>query len=142
MTVAISDLLEPGVVGNKDNIIVDNNICPGSRVNFEREKYLISRSSKNIYACKSHWISDNQVGIKVSPTLRSNNPYTSVYSDFRIRRLTPKEAFKFMGLNDGDISKIIKSNIPVTQLYKLAGNSIVVPVLENIFKNLLQDYIT
>lgn len=57
------------------------------------------------------------------------------------RRPTERECFRFMGMSDSDIDKILSANISSTQLYKLAGNSIVVQVLEEIFKNLLQEYI-
>lgn len=54
----------------------------------------------------------------------------------KIRRLTAKECFRLMGFLDEDFEKAAKvcSN---TQLYKQAGNSIVVNVLEEIFKELL-----
>lgn len=53
------------------------------------------------------------------------------------RRITPREAFRLMGMSDTDIDKIQKSGVSDTQQYKMAGNSIVVQVLEAIFKNLL-----
>ena len=55
---------------------------------------------------------------------------------FRIRKLTPRECFRLMGLKDDDIDKIQGTGISNTQQYKMAGNSIVVDVLEGIFKNL------
>ena len=58
------------------------------------------------------------------------------YSDFKIRKLTPRECFRLMGLKDNDIDKIQATGISDTQQYKMAGNSIVVNVLEVIFKNL------
>ena len=42
-----------------------------------------------------------------------------------------------MGVEDSDIDKLVTSGISDNQLYKLAGNSIVVDVLEGIFKNLI-----
>ena len=57
-------------------------------------------------------------------------------NDFRIRKLTPRECFRLMGMNDDDIDKIQQSGISNTQQYKMAGNSIVVDVLEGIFRNL------
>lgn len=53
-----------------------------------------------------------------------------------IRKLTPKECWRLMGFHDEDFEKAqcVNSN---TQLYKQAGNSIVVPVLEGLFRNLL-----
>lgn len=54
----------------------------------------------------------------------------------RIRKLTPRECWRLMGFTDEDFDKAeaVNSN---TQLYKQAGNSIVVPVLEGIFKELI-----
>lgn len=55
--------------------------------------------------------------------------------DFRIRKLTPKECWRLMGIKDEDFEKAqrVCSN---TQLYKQAGNAIVVDVLEKIFMSL------
>lgn len=123
-------------------ITVDDNIMPSVKINFEREKYDIANSDKDIYQCEctTGW-QDNKVGIKVSPTLRASKPHTCVYSDLRIRKLTPKECWRLMGFEDSDIDKCIDAKISNTQLYKQAGNSIVVNVLEEIFKILLKDYI-
>ena len=56
----------------------------------------------------------------------------------RIRKLTPKECWRLMGFYDEDFEKAEKVNSN-TQLYKQAGNSIVVNVLEAIFKQLIGD---
>ena len=55
--------------------------------------------------------------------------------EYRIRKLTPRECFRLMGFTDNDFDKI--HGISNTQLYKMAGNSIVVDVVEGIFNNLL-----
>lgn len=57
--------------------------------------------------------------------------------DFKIRKLTPKECWRLMGFDDEDIDKCMDNGLSNTQLYKQAGNSIVVNVLEEIFKELL-----
>lgn len=131
----------------KDNYVikevqVDENIKPSAKVNFEREKEEISKSNKDIYQCdcKSGW-QDNKVGIKVAPTLRASSSHTCVYSDYRIRKLTPLECWRLMGFSDEDFYKAQSIPTSNTQLYKQAGNSIVVPVLEAIFKKLLSQYI-
>lgn len=60
--------------------------------------------------------------------------------EYRIRKLTPRECFRLMGVNEESINKIQDSKlISEIQQYKLAGNSIVVDVLENIFKKLFID---
>lgn len=58
------------------------------------------------------------------------------YSDgIRIRKLTPREYWRLMGVKDEQYDRL--NGIRNTQLYKMAGNSIVVNVLMAIFKNLL-----
>lgn len=56
--------------------------------------------------------------------------------NYRIRKLTPRESFRLMGFADEQFDKAQKVNSK-SQLYKQAGNSIVVPVLSEIFKELL-----
>lgn len=57
---------------------------------------------------------------------------------YRIRKLTPKECFRLMGVSDADIDKIKASGVSESQQYKMAGNSIVVQVLEGIFTQLFR----
>lgn len=52
---------------------------------------------------------------------------------FRIRKLTPKECFRLMGFDDSDVDLLSENGISNTQLYKMAGNSIVVNMLEFLF---------
>lgn len=52
---------------------------------------------------------------------------------FRIRKLTPKECFRLMGFDDTDVDLLSENGISNTQLYKMAGNSIVVNMLEFLF---------
>ena len=59
-----------------------------------------------------------------------------LFDGLRIRKITPKESWRLMGFDDEDYEKAAKVNSN-TQLYKQAGNSICVPVLEAILKNLL-----
>lgn len=75
----------------------------------------------------------------IAPTLMSSSADEKIISKLRIRKLTPKECWRLMGFNDEDFEKASKVNSN-TQLYKQAGNSIVVNVLESIFNNLLKDY--
>ena len=54
---------------------------------------------------------------------------------YRIRKLTPRECGRLMGVSDEDIDKMAAVNSN-TQLYKQFGNSIVVDVMCAMFKNL------
>ena len=58
-------------------------------------------------------------------------------SQLRIRKLTPKECWRLMGFKDEEFEKAEKVNSN-SQLYKQAGNSIVVNVLQKILENLLK----
>lgn len=62
-----------------------------------------------------------------------------VLQDGRYRYLTPKECWRLMGFDDEDYDKAEKVS-PMSQLYKQAGNSVVVNVIEAIFDELLKDY--
>ena len=81
---------------------------------------------------------------------------------YRIRKLTERECLRLMGVSDDDIDKIKnypyiknengewvlpegmtekeanKKRISASQAYKMAGNSIVVPVLEGIFTQMFR----
>lgn len=61
-----------------------------------------------------------------------------LWDGLRIRKLTPKECFRLMGFQDKDIECLIENKISNTQLYKMAGNSIVVDVLKYIFVELFK----
>lgn len=91
--------------------------------------------------------SDRTAGSPTEQRLEPNmsgtsNCLTSVQKDnfvlepkYRIRKLTPRECGRLMGVSDEDISKMAAVNSN-TQLYKQFGNSIVVDVMCAMFKNL------
>lgn len=86
---------------------------------------------------KPQWHQQDRIysdNIAISLTARSNHiPYYK--SNLRIRKLTPNECWRLMGFDDEDFEAAQKVNSD-TQLYRQAGNSIVVNVLEAIFSNL------
>ena len=55
---------------------------------------------------------------------------------YRIRKLTPRECFRLMDVSEPDIDKLLNAGISNSQLYKLAGNSIVVACLYHIFRKM------
>ena len=57
---------------------------------------------------------------------------------YRIRKLSPTECLRLMKVSDEDIAKMKAAGISDSQLYKLAGNSIVVCVLEAIFTQMFR----
>jgi DNA (cytosine-5)-methyltransferase 1 len=68
-------------------------------------------------------------------TIKSTKVDCGVIHNLRIRKLTPKECWRLMGFTDEDFEKAAQYNSN-SQLYKQAGNSIVVSVLYYIFKGM------
>lgn len=67
-------------------------------------------------------------------TMQGGGLEPKIVRDYRIRKLTPRECWRLMGVKDEQFNKL--HDLSNTQLYKMAGNSIVVDVLMGIFKNL------
>lgn len=105
----------------KDNLLLENNIQK------------VGQISSNDSQCGTV-ISDNGISANlVAGTHGYANSH--IATQYRIRKLTPRECGRLMGVSDEDIDKmaVVNSN---TQLYKQFGNSIVVDVMCAMFKNL------
>ena len=77
-----------------------------------------------------------QIGKQTSDTIQTSPKEGIAYDNLRIRKLTPKECFRLMGVKDEDY-ELIAQNQSDSSLYHLAGDSIVVNVLMAIFGELL-----
>ena len=148
-----------GIPQNRERVFVVSILGKHKPYEFPHEKELTTNVSdfleKNIN--DKYYLSDNAIAtikkhepkcdVNIMPTLTTELSHNwGKNATPRIckalgeyRRLTPREAFRFMGLNDFDIGKIQAAGISNTQQYKMAGNSIVVNVLEAIFKNLFME---
>lgn len=105
----------------KDNLLLENNIQK------------VGQISSNGSQCGTV-VSDNGI----SPNLvAGTHGYANshIATQYRIRKLTPRECGRLMGVSDEDIDKMAAVNSN-TQLYKQFGNSIVVDVMCAMFKNL------
>ena len=69
---------------------------------------------------------------------RPNKTYGYTTS-YRIRKLTPRECFRLMGVTEADIDKIQQSGVSQSQQYKMAGNSIVVDCLYHMFRKMFTE---
>lgn len=116
----------------KDNVV----IVPQNT----KQGYAIAHVGDGIYTNRA----DSKRGVvqrESIPTLKTSNKDIAVVVDdptelISIRRLTPRECWRLMGWDDEDIDKAFKADVSETQLYKMAGNSIIVNCLEAIFKNI------
>ena len=77
----------------------------------------------------------NKNGTSNTITTFQKDNYAVELPEYRIRKLTPKECWRLMGCSDDDFRKAEQVNSN-SQLYKQAGNAIVVDVLEAIFKQM------
>ncbi len=76
----------------------------------------------------------------IAPTLTSNSYQENNFlsENYRIRRLTPKECWRLQGFRDEDIEKAKQVGMSDTQLYKQAGNSVTVNVIEYLGKLIME----
>lgn len=105
----------------KDNLLLENNIQK------------VGQISSNGSQCGTV-ISDNGISANL---VAGTHGYANnhIATQYRIRKLTPRECGRLMGVSDENISKMAAVNSN-TQLYKQFGNSIVVDVMCAMFKNL------
>lgn len=81
-------------------------------------------------------VRDPRVYTDEAPTLRADRTGLMATEGIRIRRLTERELYRLMDVEEKDIDTLLDSGIAKTQHAKLAGNSIVVACLYYIFDRL------
>ena len=77
----------------------------------------------------------NQSVHKICPTLKARhavNGDRKLWDGYKIRRLTPLECFRLQDFPDSHVKNSINAGVSDSQIYKQAGNSITVRVLEKI----------
>lgn len=72
--------------------------------------------------------------VRESATARYNNPVQQ--QGYAIRKLTPLECFRLMGVKDEDFDRVAQHQSN-SSLYHLAGDSIITDVLMAIFKEMI-----
>lgn len=111
---------------------------------YRQDKYMYSELNKSItnkntfYQWRRLYVRENKSN--VCPTLTANmgtggHNVPLILTDEGIRKLTPKECFRLQGFHDGFILPEKMSN---SSLYKQAGNSVTVPVIQRIADNIIK----
>ena len=118
--------------GNKSQVVLaDKTICLNSKGGRNGVEGLQPSLKDRVYDSNG-----------IATCCATSNFFMPNYTDgLRIRKLTPKECLKLMGFDDEDYEKIKSIGISRSQIYKQAGNSIVVNVLEAIFKELFREHV-
>lgn len=127
LTVGIQDLLEDGEVDSKFYYRDDKKIFG--------ELFHNVKSKETVYQWRRHYVRENKQN--VCPTLTANmgtggHNVPLILTDEGIRKLTPLECFRFQGYPDNYQLPAISQ----AQLYKQAGNSVTVKVIDRIAENI------
>ena len=135
---------------NKDNLLIEPNVLRMERTEqckqlrkMNGDKGMKFNAGNKYFSPRNDGVSntlslstkDNMLAM---PELRTENGCMVDKNGrrYRIRKLTPTECFRLMDVDDEYIQKIKSAGIAKTNLYKLAGNSIVVNVMYHIFRKL------
>lgn len=94
-------------------------------------------SEDTVYQFRRHYVRENKSN--VCPTLTANmgtggHNVPLVKTDYGFRKLTPRECLSFQGFPESFKTPEIANS----HLYKQAGNSVSVPVIEALSKNILK----
>lgn len=118
-----------GIGAHKDNTCPTLTAQNQEVVRIEKVGQISSNGSQCGTVISDNGISDNLVA--------GTHGYANshIATQYRIKKLTPRECGRLMGVSDEDIDKMAAVNSN-TQLYKQFGNSIVVDVMCAMFKNL------
>lgn len=121
LTKKLKDLLEPEV--DEKFYLSEDFLNYMKRKEYKNYNFRVEVSDEN--------------SIRKTP-IRAQGDRAVVYAG-RPRKLTPRECWRLMGFTDEEFTAAQTAGISNTQLYKQAGNSIVVDVLAAIFKNLFEN---
>lgn len=124
----------------KDNYVLEPNVLRPERTEYGkavRKQYESGEITEKIGNMREYNPRTDGVSNTLTTVQKDNYLFET---NFRIRKLTPKECWRLMGIDDEcfDKAQQVNSN---SQLYKQAGNGIVVDVLYYIFKELFKNNI-
>lgn len=123
---------EHAIEGDSINFSVPNSETRRGRVGKQVAQTLDTGCQQGVIIDRTNDFGENtRIYKKYSPALRSERSGLETISNYKIRRLTPRECFRLM-----DFPDTFTWHVSDSQAYKQAGNSIVVNVLYKILKNL------
>lgn len=127
------------VRGREPNVLTPRRTEYGKAVRREYERGELREPRRNMQRFEPRTDGVSNTLTSVSKDNYLVEPDVKKHPKYRIRKLTPRECFRLMDVDDADIDKIQGAGICNSQQYKLAGNSIVVNVLYHIFRKMFVD---
>lgn len=123
---------------DKHGVVVKNNIKEYAR-KVTKKEFGVTETKDGSY--RVHKKDVRKSGIQgldftnpkgISGTLTTNHPQNTWSEDYRIRKLTPRECWRLQAFPDELFDKAQQAGLSDSQLYKQAGNSVTVNVIEYI----------
>ena len=99
--------------------------------------YALAKDGDGVYLNRPHQKRGVVQDQMIQTIKTSGNDIGVVTNNLRIRKLTPLECWRLMGISDDDFNKAQASGVSNSQLYKQAGNAIVVDVFEAILRRMI-----
>ena len=141
---AVSPTLTTMQGGNRQPMILENKFTKNKNVDLNVYREMVAKNNYDLpIAVDEQNVTVRKDGTCGTLTTDGSSPKKNnriMETDFRIRRLTPLECWRLMDFSDEDFNKAKNSGLSNTQLYKIAGNSIVVACLYHIFRKLFIDF--
>lgn len=137
------DFPDPVALSKKLSDVIDFETKVDDKFYYTAEKYKFYdqleetiNQTNTVYQWRRKYVRENKSG--VCPTLTANmgtggHNVPLIYTKYGIRKLTPKECFNIQGFPE-DFK--LPEDLALSHLYKQAGNSVVVPVVQRIAKNI------
>ena len=124
-------------VGEQVSWCIDSNYWKGTNTTKRGRRQLIKQINKPRHSNNRVYDPDG-----LSPTLNTmqggnRQPFITT-DDARVRRLTPLECFRLQGFPDDAYHKAVELGISNTQMYKMCGNAITVPVFKALAERILE----
>jgi len=129
--VSVANCVTAAKRDNTQNYIVEPTVMQIGNLKDDNERNFKNPQTGRVYSADG-----------LSPTLNTcqgGQRVPQIINGIRIRRLTERELYRLMDVDEKDIDTLLAAPIPRTQHAKLAGNSIVVACLYYIFRNLFVD---
>jgi DNA (cytosine-5)-methyltransferase 1 len=102
-----------------------------------KKGYALAKDGDGVYLNRPHQ-KRGVVQDQTIQTIKANGNDIGVVDNLRIRKLTPLECWRLMGIDDEDFYKAKNDGVSNSQLYKQAGNAIVVDVFEAILRQMIE----
>ncbi len=125
-----------GGVKAKDGVSPTLSSCSWERNNYlVRPKIIASRGRNKMNGKTEQQFEINHTGISNAITTVQKDNYL-LENEYRIRKLTPKECWRLQDFPDDALHKAKAAGVSDSQLYKQAGNSMSVNVIEAIMRSI------